>query len=77
MQQSIDITTEQSFRYMELTDANIWISNNASTRQVIANQVTYISSINYWQQYMLKVKYFNDVTYVFMKILRKNLLSMK
>ena len=62
---------------MELTDANIWISNSASTRQVIANQVTYISSMNYWQQYMFKVKYFNEVTYVFMKILLKNLLSMK
>ena len=40
MQYSIDITTEQSFRYIELTDAKIWISKNASLCRVLANRVT-------------------------------------
>ena len=30
LQYSIDINTKQSFRYMELIDAKIWISKNAS-----------------------------------------------
>ena len=30
LQYSVDITTEQSFRYMELTDAKILISKNVS-----------------------------------------------
>ena len=38
---NIGIATEQSFRYIELTDAKIWISKNASLCRVLANQVTY------------------------------------
>ena len=34
MQYSIGIATEQSFRYVELTDVKIWISKNASLRRV-------------------------------------------
>ena len=34
------ITTEQSFRYIELTDAKFWISKNASLCLVFANWVT-------------------------------------
>ena len=30
LQYSIDITTVQSFRYMELIDAKIWVFKNAS-----------------------------------------------
>ena len=41
LQYSIDIATEQSFRYIELTDVKIWISKNAPLCQVLANQVTY------------------------------------
>ena len=41
LQYSIDITTEQSFRYMELIDAKIWISKNAPLCRVFANRVTY------------------------------------
>ena len=37
LQYSIGIATEQSFRYIELTDAKIWISKNASLCQVLAN----------------------------------------
>ena len=43
MQYSIDITTEQSFRFMEFIDAKIWISKNASLCRVFAHQVTFIS----------------------------------
>ena len=32
------IATDQSFRYIELTDAKIWISKNASLCWVLANQ---------------------------------------
>ena len=39
LQYSIDITTEQSFRHMELTDAKIWISKNVSLCQVFADLV--------------------------------------
>ena len=39
----IDIATEQSFRYMKLTDAKIWNSKNASLFLAFANQVTYKS----------------------------------
>ena len=42
LQYSIDITTEQSFRYMEFIDAKIWISKSASLCQVFANWVTYL-----------------------------------
>ena len=42
MQQDIDITTEQSFRYMELADTTIRISKNASLCQAFANLVTYV-----------------------------------
>ena len=38
---SIDISAEQSFRFMEFIDAKIWISKNASLCQVFANRVTY------------------------------------
>ena len=38
---SIGIATEQRFRYIELTDAKIWISKNASLCQALANRVTY------------------------------------
>ena len=41
LQYSIGIATEQSFRYIELTDAKIWISKNASLCRVLANWVTY------------------------------------
>ena len=41
LQYSIDITTEQSFRYMEFIDAKIWISKNVSLCRVFANQVTF------------------------------------
>ena len=41
LQYSIDITTEQSFRYMEFIDAKIWISKNASLCRVFANRVTF------------------------------------
>ena len=40
MQYNIDITIEQSFRYMELADAKIWISKNVSLCWVFANRVT-------------------------------------
>ena len=40
LQCSIGIATEQSFRYIELNDAKIWISKNASCR-VLPNGVTY------------------------------------
>ena len=42
LQYSIGIATEQSFRYIELTDAKIWISKNASLCRVLANRVTNI-----------------------------------
>ena len=41
MHYGIDITTVQSFRYIERIDAKIWISKNASCR-VFANGVTYV-----------------------------------
>ena len=41
LQYSIDITIEQSFRYIEFIDAKIWISKNASLCRVFANWVTY------------------------------------
>ena len=44
MQYSIDITTEQSFMFMEFIDAKIWISKNASLCRVFTNRVTYWSS---------------------------------
>ena len=34
--------TEQSFRYIELTDAKVWISKNASLCRVLANRVTFM-----------------------------------
>ena len=37
LQYSIDIVTEQRFRNIDLTDAKIWISENASLCQVLAN----------------------------------------
>ena len=40
--QHIDIATEQSFRYMKLTDVKIWNSKNESLCRVFANRVTYI-----------------------------------
>ena len=40
---SFGIATEQSFRYIELTDAKIWISKNALLCQVLANWVTNVS----------------------------------
>ena len=40
LQYSIDITTEQSFKYMEFIDAKIWIFKNASLCWVFANRVT-------------------------------------
>ena len=42
LQYSIGIATEQTFRYIELTDAKIWISKNASLCRVLANRVTYM-----------------------------------
>ena len=42
MQYSIGIATEQSCRYIELTDAKVWISKNSSLCRVLANWVTYI-----------------------------------
>ena len=44
LQYSIGIVTEQSFRYIELTDAKIWISKNASLCCILANRVTNICS---------------------------------
>ena len=41
---SIGIATEQSFRLIELTDAKIWISNNASICWVMANRVTFLGT---------------------------------
>ena len=41
MQYNINVATEQSFRYIELTDAKIWISKIAPLCRVLANQVTY------------------------------------
>ena len=41
LQYNIDITTEKSFRQIELTDTKIWISKNASLCQYLANWVTY------------------------------------
>ena len=41
LQYSIGIDTEQSFMYIELTDAKIWISKNVSLCWVLANRVTY------------------------------------
>ena len=38
---SIDITTEQSFRCIELTGAKIWICKNTSC-QAFTNQATYL-----------------------------------
>ena len=40
MQYSIGIAAEQSCTYIELTDARIWISKNASLSRVLANRVT-------------------------------------
>ena len=37
---NIGIATEQSFRYIELTDAKIWISKNVPLCRVLANRVT-------------------------------------
>ena len=42
LQYSIGVATEQSFRYIELTDVKIWISKNASLCRILANWVTYI-----------------------------------
>ena len=39
---NIGIATEQSFRYIELTDAKIWISKNAPLCRVFPNRVTYV-----------------------------------
>ena len=44
LQYSIDITTEQTFRHMELTGGETWISKNASLCWVFANRVTNGSS---------------------------------
>ena len=41
LQYSIDITTEQSIRYMQFIDAKIWISKNASLCWVFTNRVTF------------------------------------
>ena len=43
LQYSIGIATEQSFRYIELTDAKIRISKNASLCRVLENRVTILS----------------------------------
>ena len=40
LQYSIDITTEQRFRYIELTDVKIWISKDVSLCHVFSDQVT-------------------------------------
>ena len=44
LQYNIDITTEQSFRYMEFIHAKIWISKSASLCRVFANRVTIMSN---------------------------------
>ena len=44
LQYSIDITTEQSVRYMELIDAKIWIFKNAVLCRVFANWVTFMDN---------------------------------
>ena len=41
MQYNIGIAPEQSFRYIDLTDAKIWIFKNASLCWVLTNRVTY------------------------------------
>ena len=38
---SIDISKEQSFRYVELVDAKIWICKNVLLCQVCKNQITH------------------------------------
>ena len=42
LQYSIGIATVQSFRYIELTDAKIWISKKASLCRVLENRVTFM-----------------------------------
>ena len=45
----IGIATEQSFRYIELTDAKIWISKNVSLCQVLANcDTNYVLLMKKW-----------------------------
>ena len=44
LQYIIDITTEQSVRYMELIDAKIWIFKNAVLCCVFANWVTFMDN---------------------------------
>ena len=39
---SFDITTEQSFRYIELIVAKIWVSKSASLCWIFEDEVTYI-----------------------------------
>ena len=47
LQYSIGTATEQSFRYIELSDAKIWISINASLCRVLANRVTIVQYFLY------------------------------
>ena len=56
LQYSIDITTEQSFRYVELIDAKIWVSKNAPLCRVFANRVTFIHT-KAWLLYTYELKY--------------------
>ena len=43
---SIDIATEQGFRYKEPTDEKIWVFKNASLCQVFANKVTNMKALH-------------------------------
>ena len=47
IQYSIDIATEQSFRYMKLIDAKIWNSKNASLCQIFVNWVIFMNMLAY------------------------------
>ena len=45
LQYSIDITTEQTFRYIECTDAKIWIVKNVSLCWVFVDSNDYYKQI--------------------------------
>ena len=66
LQYSIGIATKQSFRYIEFTDAKIWISNNASLCRVKANRVTFLGAKNHNMYIKLSPQHKNQIhlTYI-------------
>ena len=70
LQYSIGIATEQSFRYIELTDAKIWITKNVSLCWVLANRVTYVTRFAKTQHNdaFLVIQIFASVSSIYLKL---------